>query len=212
MNTPKTTIYIAIIYICFSLLYFSPLAINHKIAFPLAFLSISSLFLSPRNIMLAMIFSTLGDFMGSCGNFWGQMGFFFLAHVSFLIFFYQTYRQNNPREYDNTVFRSFAFKTKTFCIILFAVLTFISIISKVSPISLQCGTALYALIISCMLWASWLQQDKYFFWGAFLFVFSDTILAWNKFVEPVYGSHYLIMIPYYGGQLILFIRSVKTAR
>ena len=37
------------------------------------------------------IFSALGDYMGSCGNFIGQMGFFALAHVWIIIYFIRRY-------------------------------------------------------------------------------------------------------------------------
>jgi uncharacterized membrane protein YhhN len=40
-----------------------------------------------------------------------------------------------------------------------------------------------------------------------LFVFSDFILAWNKFVEPIEHSRILIMTTYYLAQYLLFIRS-----
>ncbi|EZH66446.1 hypothetical protein DH09_10970 [Bacillaceae bacterium JMAK1] len=36
--------------------------------------------------------------------------------------------------------------------------------------------------------------------GACLFIVSDSILAWNKFVEPLSSSHVLIMSTYYAAQ------------
>ena len=46
----------------------------------------------------------------------------------------------------------------------------------------------------------------------FLFVLSDTVLAWNKFVSPIESAGYFIMIPYYLGQLTLFIQSLNTQK
>ena len=40
-------------------------------------------------------------------------------------------------------------------------------------------------------------------------MFSDLVLAWNKFVEPLDYERYLIMVPYYLGQLLLFLRSSR---
>jgi uncharacterized membrane protein YhhN len=66
-----------------------------------------------------------------------------------------------------------------------------------------------------MLYFALLQRSSLYALGAVLFVFSDFILAWNKFVDPIEHSRYLIMIPYYLGQLLLFVRStpyrIRTA-
>ncbi len=45
--------------------------------------------------------------------------------------------------------------------------------------------------------------------GAVLFVFSDFILAWNKFVEPVPHRDYIVLVSYFLAQWLLFIRSTK---
>jgi hypothetical protein len=53
-------------------LYFSPLGIV-KMAFPLAFLTLCALRYPSWPMVMAMLFSALGDWMGMCSNFWGQM-------------------------------------------------------------------------------------------------------------------------------------------
>ena len=47
---------------------------QHRIAFPLAVLTICGAFMIPWQMALAMMFSCIGDYMGSCGNFIMQMG------------------------------------------------------------------------------------------------------------------------------------------
>ena len=57
-----------------------------------------------------------------------------------------------------------------------------------------------------------LQRQGWFATGAALFVFSDMILSWNKFVEPVEYNNLLIMVTYYSGQLILWLTAVICAK
>ena len=35
------------------------------------------------------------------------------------------------------------------------------------------------------------------------------MLAWNRFVEPLEYERYLIMVPYYLGQIFLFLRASR---
>ena len=39
--------------------------------------------------------------------------------------------------------------------------------------------------------------------GAILFIFSDTLLAWNKFVKPIRRGRLALMIAYHLGQMAL---------
>ena len=64
------------IFLTFCILYFSGAAIPHKITFPLATLAVASLWLCPWQMTLALLFSAVGDYLGSWNNFLGQMGFF----------------------------------------------------------------------------------------------------------------------------------------
>ena len=58
-----------------------------------------------------------------------------------------------------------------------------------------------------MLFFALLQRSSLYALGAVLFVFSDFILAWNKFVGPVEHRDLLVMTTYFMGQLLLFVRS-----
>ena len=75
------------------------------------------------------------------------------------------------------------------------------------------GVMGYMVIIALMWWAALLQKDLLYIAGACFFVLSDFILAWNIFVGKLPASTYLIMVPYFLAELLLFIRSagIKTA-
>jgi uncharacterized membrane protein YhhN len=69
------------------------------------------------------------------------------------------------------------------------------------------GVCIYAVVISTMLVAGMLQRSTLYALGALLFVFSDFILAWNRFVEPVPYRDYLVLVSYFLAQYLLFVRS-----
>ena len=75
------------VFLLFAALFFSPVRIPHKITFTLASAFIASLWLCPWQISMALLFSALGDYFGSCHNFLAQMGFFALGHVFYVWFF-----------------------------------------------------------------------------------------------------------------------------
>ena len=191
---------ISIVFVLLALLYFSPVAVAYKLAFPLAFLTLCALRFSTWPMVLAMGFSALGDYMGVCHNFWGQMGSFALAHVAYILFFYRT----RPEERTSK-----GMKWKSAIVILYGVVVGLLIVPHVHGF-LQAGVSVYVLLILTMCILAWRQKNPYYALGAWLFVFSDTVLAWNKFVSRIEWAGYLIMIPYYLGQLILFVQSMRT--
>jgi hypothetical protein len=193
---------ISIVYLLLALLHFSPIAVAYKMVFPLAFLTLCAISYSTWPMVLAMGFSALGDYMGVCHNFWGQMGAFALAHVAYLLFFCRT----NPA--DRT---SYGMKWKSGIVILYGVVIGMLILPHVHGF-LQAGVSVYILLILSMCLLAWRQKNPYYALGAWLFVLADTVLAWNKFVSHIEGVCYLIMIPYYLRQWMLFILSFKSSK
>ena len=191
---------ISIVFLLLALLYFLPVAVAYKLAFPLAFLTLCALRFSTWPMVLAMGFSALGDYMGVCHNFWGQMGSFALAHVAYILFFCRTRPEERTSE---------GIKWKSAIVILYGVVVGLLIVPHVHGF-LQAGVSVYVLLILTMCILAWRQKNPYYALGAWLFVFSDTVLAWNKFVSRIEWAGYLIMIPYYLGQLILFVQSMRT--
>ena len=74
---------------------------------------------------------------------------------------------------------------------------------------LRTGIIVYSLLISAMMVTALIQRSSLFALGAVLFVFSDFILAWNRFVEPVPYHTYMILGPYFTAQWLLFIRTTS---
>lgn len=196
------------LFLVLSIMYFIPSAdIPHKIAFPLMLLTLASIRLCPWQICLAMLFSAAGDYMGSCGIFIAQMAFFALAHICFIWFFIVRYM--NKVEPD----RKLTAKAKGYatmiilCTCALLAAAFFKIVPEAPAGAIRTGVGIYAVLICAMLVLALLQRSSLYALGAVLFVFSDFILAWNMFVEKIPGAGLLIMIPYYIGQWLLYIRS-----
>ncbi len=69
--------------------------------------------------------------------------------------------------------------------------------------SLVIPVIVYIVAISLMALSASLTGNKWALMGSLLFVISDSILAWNKFIQPVDHSHALIMLTYYGAQFCI---------
>jgi uncharacterized membrane protein YhhN len=156
---------------------------------------------------MALLFSALGDYFGSCHNFLAQMGFFAMGHVFFIWYFVSRYfKKVIVRKKPTAKHHGLAFMFLLMVASLLAI-----VFTKIVPCApegiIRTGVSIYAMLISTMLYFALMQRSSLFAIGAVLFVFSDFILAWNKFVEPIQYSRLLIMIPYYTGQFLLFMRS-----
>lgn len=196
----RPAIIISIVFFLLAILFFSPVQAPYKLAYPLASLTLCALRYASWPMVLAMGFSALGDYMGVCHNFWGQMGSFALAHIAFVIFFYRLYQQEKA---------TMGIKWKSAIVGLYGMVVGMCIVPHVQG-ALQIGVSVYILLILAMCILAWMQKNPFYAIGAWLFVFSDTILAWNKFVSPIEWAGYLIMVPYYLGQWVIFVQSVRV--
>ena len=195
------------LFLCMAAIFFLPVDIPHKVSFPLIILSVAGLWLLPWQMLLAMIFSATGDYMGSCGNFIGQMGFFALAHVWLITFFISRYRRKVERDGKLTTKTKGYLAIMTFCVGALLVFVLTNITSHAPEGVIRIGTQIYAVLICTMLMMALLQRSSLYALGAVLFVFSDFILAWNKFVEPIPYRNYLVLGSYFLAQWLLFIRA-----
>lgn len=197
------------IYLALTVFFFLPFDIPHKITPCVSALFIASLWLCPWQMSLALLFSALGDHFGSCGNFLAQMGFFALGHIWFIVYFICRYFNKVEPDRKLTGKAKGYLAMVVFCAIVLLCVVFLRIVPLVPSGILTVGVSIYAILICTMLVSAMLQRSSLFALGAILFVFSDFILAWNKFVEPVPYRHYLVLVPYFLAQWLLFIRATR---
>lgn len=170
-------------------------ALPYKVAWPVLLLSLAT-FLSRRRELLpfgfAFLFSAAGDAVGARGLFIPQMAFFALAHVA----------RGRLRAVSLAV-------TVPLLVFLFA-----AIVPEAPFPAERIGVAVYGLVIAAMLYSA-LQYDGAcaagFKCAALLFVFSDAVIAWNRFIGPVPARTWIVMITYYLAQYLFFRFAFKTA-
>ncbi len=197
------------IFLCASIFFFLPVPLPHKVTIPVALLAVASLWLCPWQITLALLFSAIGDYMGSCDIFLAQMGFFALGHIFYIVYFIGRYFRKVEHDRRLTGKAKGYLAMVIFCTLALLVIVFTKIAPGAPEGIIRIGVCTYALIISGMLVSAMLQRSSLFALGAVLFVFSDFIIAWNGFVEPVPYRRYLVMVTYYLAQWLLFIRATK---
>lgn len=199
---------VSVLFFILVALFFAPVHIPHKLAFPVALLFIASLKLLPWQMSFAMLFSCAGDYFGTCGIFLAQMVSFAIAHMFIIGYFFSRYRLGVlRRRYIRYSSRYMTLATVFILpVLLFA---FLKIIPCAPAGVLRYGVSFYAILIATMVWSALQQRSKLFAIGAVLFLVSDMILAWNRFVGHLPNSTMLILVPYYLAQWMLFIRSTK---
>ena len=192
-----------------SVIFFMPIDIPSKVTIPAGLLALASLWLCPWQITLALLFSALGDYMGSVHNFMGQMGFFAVGHIWYIAYFAGRYFRKVEKDRKLTGKAKGYLAMVTFCATALLCIVFSRIVPETPAGAERIGVCIYAFLICTMLVTAMLQRSSLFALGAVLFVFSDFILAWNKYVEPVPYRHYLVLVTYFLAQWLLFIRSTK---
>ena len=168
-------------------------ALPYKVAWPVLLLSLAT-FLSRRRELLpfgfAFLFSAAGDAVGARGLFIPQMAFFALAHVAYVCWFLPRARRR------------------------LRAVSLAVIVPEVPVSAERIGVAVYGLVIAAML-CSALQYDGAhaagFRCAALLFVFSDAVIAWNRFIGPVPARTWIVMTTYYLAQYLFFRFAFKTA-
>ena len=193
------------LFLCSAALYFSPFELEHKLAIPVALLTLASLWLCPWQMTLALAFSAAGDYFGSTGNFLAQMGSFAVAHIWFVVFFALLYHRKRKSAANG---KRLAFGA-ILCSLSLLAAAFILIVPHAPAGVLKAGVSIYACLICSMLMLALLQREILFSLGAILFVFSDFVLAWQLFVSSIPYGGLLIMIPYYAAQWLLYKKSTS---
>lgn len=199
----RKIIYISLIFIVLAAMYLMPSAaleqmlpekvVRFRIAYPVAALALMGAYLGMGwKFVLAFLFSCTGDAMGAYGSFFGQMGYFAAAHIILIWAFAEELWKVRKTLVGLAVTAALVF-------------AFALVIPKVPEPWLQIGCGVYAVLITAMFGLSLMQRSPLFAIGAALFLISDMILSWNKFIGPVAAEKWLIMVPYYLGQLLIWL-------
>lgn len=196
--------------------YFSADEPAMRLAYPVALLALGGAWVLPWTMAAGFAFSALGDMFGVLGCFVGQMASFAVGHVFFLCWLTGRLRAAKPR----------GWAVGMPCAVWAMVVMLVGwkVLPHVPDMAIRMGCLVYALLLSgmaclaIMLAASRTTQRPWAMMaalGGVLFVVSDAVLAWNRFVGPIHHSGLIIMVTYYAAQLLLFVaawRLPRTAR
>ena len=197
------------LFLCACVAFFMPVEIPHKITICTSILTAASLWLCPWQMTMALLFGALGDYFGSCNNFLAQMGFFAISHIWYITYFIGRYFKKVEPDFKLTGKAKGYLAMVVFCALVLLVVVFVRIVPCTPVGIIRVGVCIYACLICTMLVMALLQRSSIYALGAVLFVFSDFILAWHKFVGPVPYRHYLVLVTYFLAQWLLFIRSTS---
>ena len=147
-------------------------------------------------IVVGLIFCAIGDY--TLQWFIVGLSFFLIGHLFYISAFITAKKQRSPK------------------IVLIILLIFGIIVASIivgglindGEMILAGAVLLYISIILTMGWTAWGTNNLYAILGSCLFILSDTVLAINKFTMDVPFSGQIIMITYYGAQL-LFALSIS---
>ncbi len=209
-KSDRKIIYISLIFIVLAVMYLMPSAaleqmlpekvVRFRIAYPVAALALMGAYLGMGwKFVLAFLFSCTGDAMGAYGSFFGQMGYFAAAHIILIWAFAEELWKVRKTLVGLAVTAALVF-------------AFALVIPKVAEPWLQIGCGVYAVLITAMFGLSLMQRSPLFAIGAALFLISDMILSWNKFVGPVTAEKWMIMVPYYLGQLLIWLGTTSLMK
>lgn len=147
-------------------------------------------------IPLGLTLSFLGDFAGWQGMFQLQMGAFALALASYIADFAPYSKLTTARV------RPLVVAFVAFC-------TALGFLVVEIPSTIQAATiGLYAVVLLSMLAATIVQHRPRWGWyvaAAVLFVISDGLIGYNRFVEPIPAIDWWCLPPYYAAQVIFAV-------
>lgn len=188
--------------------YFLPVDIPGKLAFPVGVMFLASLWLTPWEITLALLFSAMGDVAGCAGEILWQMGLFAVGHLFYILFFVKRYFAKVERRDGKISRRAVAhISVFTLCVLAVLAVAFALVVPSMPEGVMRIAGGTYAVIICAMFLMALLQRSSLYALGAAMFVISDLVLAWNLFVEPIESAGVKIMVTYYLAQWLIFVRA-----
>lgn len=204
-RTSRTLCLTTLLFALGAALFFTKAAvIPYKVAYPILLLSLSVFYLRLKSLIpvgAALLLSAVGDVAGAKGLFIPQMLFFALAHGAYICYFMPRAKLA-PRAFVYPVLAA---------LLLFL---FVCIVPRAADPVERAGVAVYGLVIAGMLYSVLRYRGAYAAWfrlAALLFVFSDAVIAWGRFVAPVPCRTYVVMIPYYAAQYLFYLFAVRAS-
>lgn len=161
-----------------------------------------------KSLLLAMIFSCVGDtllmFQGKDANFFMfGLGGFLIAHIFYML----TYRQHQSSDTTNEL-QGLQKIRYAFPIILSGTGLVVILYSRLGGMKIP--VLVYAIILTAMVLIALFRFGKtntqsfaMVFGGAILFMISDSLIAINKFLEPLHLAGLWIMITYIAAQYLI---------
>jgi uncharacterized membrane protein YhhN len=165
-----------------------------------------------NRVLLGVFFSLLGDvFLMFSGGFILGLASFLIAHIFYISAFYL--------DNDGFITKKSDRWAAVAGILAYGIVFLYSVLPKVDnalvlPVGIYGLTILTMLLMALNRWKSVSQETfRWVFLGAVLFVVSDSILAINKFVQPLPMSGIAIMLTYAAGQFFIVngvLKSIKN--
>ena len=182
------------VYLILSLYYFMAEHSSWFIAIPVLFMGFATLAHSRQGgwaIPAALFLSSIGDYQGSEHNFILQILFFALAHIAYIMDYIA---KRKPSKLN----KALAVTPFIYAIIFLSIL--IPNISNRVEIGAVIG---YAIMIAIMGASALMLDIKHKWWyvlAAALFIYSDSVIVYNKYIERIPNASMLIMTTYYAAQ------------
>lgn len=153
-----------------------------------------------KYVMAGLLFSALGDILLEIPANLFVFGLlaFLIGHINYIIAFV---KRNSERQWLAGLF-------------FYAVGGLIYYKLYPGLGAMKIAVAAYVFVILTMAWRAFVQRNygRYGLWafvGAVFFVFSDSIIAFNKFHIPIESARWLIMPSYWGAQFAIFWAAFK---
>jgi uncharacterized membrane protein YhhN len=169
-------------------------------------------FTSKKYLLTALIFSWFGDIILLFSDrderyFIAGLVAFLLSHLAYILLFNKQIKLKNTK--SKAVFWIGVTSIIAYLIIMMGMLlpTLDDLIIPVFVYALVISTMLLFAFKGFLIWDT--PANWFILIGAIVFVSSDSILAFNKFYQPVAWSSFLIMITYLAAQYLIVIGILK---
>lgn len=182
------------VYLILTLYYFMAEHSSWFIAIPVLFMGFATLAHSRQGgwaIPAALFLSSIGDYQGSEHNFILQIFFFALAHIAYIMDYIA---KRKPSKLN---------KALAVTPFIYAII-FLSILIPNINNGVEIGAVIgYAIMIAIMGASALMLDIKHKWWyvlAAALFIYSDSVIVYNKYIERIPNASMLIMTTYYAAQ------------